>query len=260
MWGAIAGDIIGSPYEGRPIKVKEFPLFSVSSRPTDDSVLTVATMDALLYGRSYAESYKRYGQAYPHAGYGGSFRRWLFSESYEPYGSFGNGSAMRVSPVGRACDSAERVLAEARASAACTHDHPEGIKGAQATALALFRARTGASKGAIAAEIEERFGYDLSRSLAEIRPQYRFDPTCQGSVPEALIAFLEGEDWEDTVRGAVSLGGDSDTLACIAGAVAEAWFGPLPEEILAEVRTRLSQALTRCVEEFARQYPDRGGE
>lgn len=254
MWGAIAGDIAGSPYEGSPIKTRDFPLFGRRSRATDDSVLTVATMEALLRHREYGAVYKEFGRAYPHAGYGGSFRRWLASDSTEPYGSFGNGAAMRVSPVGRAFDTEREVLEQAAASAACTHDHPEGIKGAQATALAVFMARRGESKGRIRSEIEARFGYDLSRRIAEIRPGYSFDPTCQGSVPEALTAFLEGESWEDAVRNAVSLGGDSDTLACIAGGPAEAYYGPLPREVIEAVRERLPGRLQSIVDEFSGRY------
>lgn len=257
MWGAIAGDIIGSLYEAAPIKSRDFPLFSRRSRATDDSVLTVATMAAILRNEGYGRMYKEFGRAYPHAGYGASFRRWLASSSVEPYGSFGNGAAMRVSPVGWAFDTEGEVLEQAGASAACTHDHPEGIKGAQATALAVFMARSGEPPGSIRTAVEKRFGYDLQRRVADIRPAYSFDPTCQGSVPEALICLLEAADYEDAVRSAVSLGGDSDTLACIAGGVAEARFGPLPEHIAAEVRRRLPSELTAVVNRFAERYGER---
>ena len=190
MLGAIVGDVIGSAYEASPIKQIDFQLFPPGARFTDDTVLTVATAEALLGDGDYAAAYRRYGRAYPNAGYGGSFYRWLFSEGAGPYGSWGNGAAMRVSPVGFALDSVDAVLAEAARSAAVTHDHPEGIKGAQATALAVFLARAGTSKAMIKAEIQDGFGYDLNRPLDAIRPGYRFDVSCQGSVPESLIAFL----------------------------------------------------------------------
>jgi ADP-ribosylglycohydrolase len=250
MIGAIAGDIIGSIYEGRPIKTTDFPLFGPNSRFTDDTVLTVATAEALLTDQHYERQYRAYGRQYPHAGYGGSFIHWIFDEKAGPYNSWGNGSAMRVSPIGWAFDSVDEVLAEAERSAAVTHNHPEGIKGAQATALAVFRARTGCNKPAIKQEIEQRFGYDLSRRLDAIRPVYGFDVSCQGSVPEAIIAFLEGDDAAQTIRLAVSLGGDSDTLACIAGGIAEAFFQGLPAEIVTEVHRRLPAQFLEVIDAF----------
>jgi len=197
MLGAIAGDIIGSIYEGNPLKISDFPLFSPHCRFTDDTVLTVATAEALLKGLDYATVYRAYGRRYPNAGYGGTFIHWILDDQAGPYQSWGNGSAMRVSPVGWAGDTVAAVLAEAERSAAVTHNHPEGIKGAQATALAVYLARTGHDKAALKQEIEQRFGYNLSRSLAAIRPGYRFDVSCQGSVPEAIIAFLEAADVEE---------------------------------------------------------------
>ncbi len=225
MMGAIAGDIVGSVYEHRPIKTKDFPLFGPGSRFTDDSVLTVAVADAILSGRSYRDAVLAWGRRYPRAGYGGAFVRWLQADEPMPYRSWGNGSAMRVGPVGWAFDDEDEVLRQARLTAEITHDHPEGIKGAQAAALAVYLARTGADKATIRARIQSQFGYDLARTVESIRPAYRFDVSCRGTVPEALIAFLDAESYEDALRNAVSLGGDADTLACIAGAVAEAFYG-----------------------------------
>jgi len=254
MLGAIAGDVIGSVYEASPVKASDFELFSPGSRFTDDTVLTVATAEALLGDRDYAGAYRRYGRAYPNAGYGGSFYLWLVSEDAGPYRSWGNGAAMRVSPVGFALDTVDEVLAEAARSAAVTHNHPEGIKGAQATALAVFLVRTGADKTSIRSAIEERFGYDLARSLDAIRPTYRFDISCQGSVPESLIAFLASTDYESAVRNAVSLGGDADTMACIAGGVAQAFYGAVPEQIAREVRARLPEGFLDVLARFESQY------
>ena len=254
MIGAIAGDVIGSAYEANAVKTTHFQLFPPGSCFTDDTVLTVATAEALLGDGDYAAAYRRFGRAYPNAGYGGSFYRWLFSEGAGPYGSWGNGAAMRVSPVGFALDSVDAVLAEAARSAAVTHDHPEGIKGAQATALAVFLARAGTSKEMIKAEIQDRFGYDLNRPLDAIRLSYRFDVSCQGSVPESLIAFLESADFEGAVRNAISLGGDADTMACIAGGIAQAFYGSVPELISGEVRTRLPDGFLEVLDRFERGY------
>jgi ADP-ribosylglycohydrolase len=250
MLGAIAGDIIGSVYEHDNIKSTDFPLFSRLCRFTDDTVLTVAVAHALLDGLDYAGTLKSYGRRFPKAGYGGSFIRWLFSESLGPYNSWGNGSAMRVSPVGFWFNSVEKVLAEAERTAAVTHNHPEGIKGAKAVALAVFLARSGVDKTAIKYEIESRFSYDLSRTIDEIRPGYKFDVSCRGSVPEAIVAFLESIDYEDAVRKAVSIGGDSDTIACISGAIAHAFYGRIPKYIVNQVRSRLSADLLQVVDKF----------
>lgn len=255
MLGAIAGDMIGSLYEARPIKRRDFPLFDRGSRFTDDSVLTVAVARAILHGEDYRSSVWSLGRRYPDAGYGGSFIDWLADGDPQPYGSFGNGAAMRVSPVGFAFDDADTVLAEAERQAAISHDHPEGIKGAQAVALAVFLARTGGDREHIRGEIAHRFGYDLDRSVDDIRPGYGFDVTCQGSVPEAIIAFLDADSYEDAVRNAVSLGGDADTQACIAGGIAEAYYG-LPDEIAREARSRLTDELRAIVDDFAqRRWP-----
>jgi ADP-ribosylglycohydrolase len=254
MLGAMAGDIIGSVYERYPIKTVDFPLFSERSRFTDDTVLTLAVAQAILDGLPYGPTIKSFGRRYPHAGYGGSFRHWLQSASSQPYHSWGNGSAMRVSPVGLAFDDEETVLREAQRSAKVTHNHPEGIKGAQATALGIYLARTGAGRGAMRETLQRRFGYDLGRSLDEIRPGYRFDVSCQGSVPESIIAFLESDGVEDAIRKAISLGGDTDTMGCIAGALAEAHFGRVPLGLVDEVRKRLPAELWAIVEEFYRRF------
>jgi ADP-ribosylglycohydrolase len=254
MLGAIAGDVIGSVYEASPVKSTDFELFPAGAQFTDDTVLTVATAEALLSDRDYADAYRRYGRAYPNAGYGGSFYRWLLSDDAGPYNSWGNGAAMRVSPVGFALDTVDEVLAEAAKSAVVTHNHPEGIKGAQATALAVFLARSGADKTSIKSAIEERFGYDLARSLDAIRPTYRFDVSCQGSVPESLIAFLESTGYESAVRNAISLGGDADTMACIAGGIAQAFYGAVPEQFVREVRSRLPGGFLDVLERFENRY------
>ena len=212
MLGAIVGDLIGSRFEAAPVKTTEFELFHPDCRFTDDTVLTLAVADTIVHGADLVDTLKEYYHRYPDAGYGAGFMQWAASASREPYNSFGNGSAMRVSPVGFACDSLEDVLEQARITAAVTHNHPEGIKGAQATAAAVFLARTGKSKDEIRQFIETQFQYNLSESLAAIRPDYRYDATCPGSVPQAITAFLESESYEDAVRKAVSLGGDSDTL------------------------------------------------
>ena len=254
LLGAIAGDIIGSCFEHRPHKSIDFKLFTDESDFTDDSVLTVAVADAILSGRSYQEALLAWGRRYPHAGYGGAFREWLDAAKPRPYRSFGNGSAMRASAVGWAFGSVEEVLEQAQASAAPTHNHPEGVKGAQATALAVFLARTGWAKEAIRREIADRFGYDLSRSVEELRPSYRFDVTCQGTVPAALSAFLEADSVEDAIRLAVSLGGDADALAAIAGAIAEAYFGGIPGWMAEQVKTRLPGEMWAVVEAFNKEY------
>ncbi|MBU1671235.1 MAG: ADP-ribosylglycohydrolase family protein [Actinobacteria bacterium] len=260
MIGAIAGDIIGSPYEGmrNNIRTCEFPLFVARSRFTDDTVLTVAVAEAVMRGAEYAGKLKEYYHLYPHAGYGGMFIQWANSASSRPYNSFGNGSAMRVSPVAYACGTLEEVLDEAAGSAAVTHDHPEGIKGAQAAAAAAFLARTGESKDYIREYTEESFGYDLSEPIDSLRDWYarEFDPiyvTCQGSVPQAIRAFLDSEGFEDAVRKAVSIGGDSDTIACIAGGIAQAYYG-VPRKIEDQVMARLDERLSMMTLEFMEKY------
>lgn len=256
MLGAIAGDVIGSVYEGwnTQIKTVSFPLFSSNSHFTDDTVLTIAVADAILQGGDYATFIQDYARRYPNAGYGGFFKRWMYDENKTAYNSFGNGSAMRVSPIGWAFVTEDEVLREAERSAAVTHNHPEGIKGAQAVALAVFLARRGQDKTTIQDEIIQRFNYDLTRTLAEIRPGYTFDVTCQGSVPESIIAFLDSESVEDAIRKAISLGGDSDTMACISGSIAEAYYRDVPDEILIAIERLLPRELLEVVNRFATRY------
>lgn len=254
MLGAIAGDVIGSVYEHQALKTKDVRLFWPDSRFTDDTVLTLAVAEAIMTSGDYAESLRRFGRAFPNAGYGESFYKWLFS-SMGPYSSYGNGAAMRVSPVGLAFDTEREVLAEAKRAAEVTHNHPEGVKGAQATALAVFMARHGLDKQTIKAEIAARFEYDLNRTLDDIRPEYAFDVTCQGSVPESVIAFLESDSVEDAIRNAISLGGDADTMACIAGAIAYAYHREISQEIETEVVKRLTPEMRNIVDQFNSRFP-----
>jgi ADP-ribosylglycohydrolase len=252
--GAIAGDIIGSVYEWQNVKTVNFDLFCHESTFTDDSVLTLATMAAIINQKSYTETYQLFGRNYPHRGYGGHFRLWIHSENPEPYNSWGNGSAMRVSPVGWYGNSLDEVMAEAKKTAEVTHNHSEGIKGAQSTAAAIYMARTGETKDKIKKFVMDTFGYDLNRKIDDIRPGYEFDVSCQGSVPEAIIAFLESVDFENAIRLAISIGGDSDTIACITGGIAEAYYQTVPESITKNVLEILPKELVRIVEEFSMRY------
>ena len=260
MYGAILGDIIGSPFEfDRGDETKDFKLFSRRSHFTDDSVMTLAVCEALLKVGQDAtvkeiedaviSSMQSWGRRYPHAGYGGYFRRWLTACHPEPYNSFGNGSAMRVSAVGWLYDSLENTRTVAKAIANVTHNHPEGIKGAEATASAIFMARNGSSKEEIKKYIENEFHYDLNRTLNEIRPSYHMDETCQKTVPEAIIAFLEAKDFEDAIRNAVSLGGDTDTLGAITGSIAEAYYR-IPEWLMTECRKRINRDMRVVLDDF----------
>ena len=255
MFGAILGDIIGSPFEfDQGTKTKDFPLFSQESTFTDDTVMTIAVAEAFLgidfpvddetIRQRLIASMQKYGMLYPHAGYGIRFNRWLRSLNPQPFESYGNGSAMRVSAVAWLFDDLDSVRHMARLSAEVTHNHPEGIKGAEATASAIFLARTGHSKAEIKAYIENEFHYDLSRTCDEIRPDYYHVESCQETVPEAITAFLEGESFEDVIRTAVSLGGDCDTLTAIAGSIAEGFYG-IPAELKAECIDRLPDNLQR---------------
>ena len=262
MIGAIMGDMIGAPYEfDRSAKTKAFPLFSQGSEFTDDSVMTVAVAEALMdtIGKGDAEirttlisAMRKWGKRYPDAGYGGMFYNWLHAKNPLPYGSFGNGSAMRVSSAGWLYGTLEETRHIARLTAEVTHNHPEGIKGAEATASAIFLARTGSSKDEIREYILHEFGYNLSRTCDEIRPKYRHVETCQKTVPEAITAFLEGTSFEDVIRTAVSLGGDSDTLTCIAGGMAEAFYG-VPDELAQECRKRLPDDMLSVLDRFEKQ-------
>ena len=269
MLGAIAGDIAGSMYEWGPVRgdKKSFPLFGKFSRPTDDSVMTLAIGDAMRngYGNKAAteklvrESMLRFGHMYPNAGYGGNFTRWLETNGQSSSYSFGNGSAMRVSSVGWVCQSLEETEEYATISARVTHGQPEGIKGACAVATAIYLARNGSSKEDIKTHVGSRYGYDMGRTLAQIKPGYSFDVTCQGSVPEAITAFLESTDTEDAIRLAIWLGGDSDTQAAIAGSIAEAFYGPLPKAMEEEVMKRLDGTQKACLRAWQTWLLERNG-
>lgn len=252
--GAIIGDVIGSVFEWNNVKTTDFELFSKATDFTDDSVLTFATMDSILNGIDYSKSYQEYGRRFPNRGYGGNFQYWIHQKNPQPYNSWGNGSAMRVSPVGWAYNTLIEVLDEAERSATVTHNHPEGIKGAQAVASAVFLARQGSSKAEIKKFIKDKFAYDLERQLEEIRKTYVFDVSCQGSVPEAIIAFLESKDFEDAIRLAISIGGDSDTIACITGGIAEAFYKEVPEVIIDKTLKILPSAMIDLVEKFSSKY------
>lgn len=254
LLGAVTGDIIGSVYEFMSWKKYDFPLFSDRSKITDDSVLTLAVADGILHQSEYMDIIRSYALRYPNKGYGGLFRTWMRATDPKPYNSFGNGSAMRVSAVGWAFETVEAVLEEAKRSAEVTHNHPEGIKGAQAAALGVFLARKGADKAEIKQQMETRFGYDLHLSVDEIRPDYKFNEICQDTVPQALCAFLDSDDFEDAIRKAVSLGGDADTLAAICGGIAEAYYGGVPERIAQEARKRILPELWRVIEDFNARF------
>ncbi len=253
MLGAICGDIIGSVYEHENLKSKDFPLFQKECHFTDDTVLTCAVADAILHDRPFSENIKKFYHFYPKAGYGFMFSRWAMSSETRGYGSFGNGSAMRVSPVGWAYDSLDDVVEKAEETAAVTHDHPEGIKGAKAIAGAVYLARKDGRKDDIHAFASD-LGYDLEFTLDSIREDYQFYATCQQSVPQAIVAFLESTDFEDAIRNAISIGGDSDTIACMTGSIAEAYYGGVPIKIREQALTYLNSRLTGILELFEKQY------
>lgn len=257
--GAIAGDIIGSAHElkGTRIKTTEFELFPDNATFTDDTVMTIAVMKWLseIYRIPSGEEglvpiMKDIGLRYMEVGYGHSFKEWLRSENPEPYNSWGNGSAMRITSAGLFGQNLEECQKIARISASVSHNHPEGIKGAEAVASAIHLARIFTTKECIKSYIEKKYGYDLSRTLEEIRPTYSFDPTCQGSVPEAIICFLEGNDVESTIRNAVSLGGDADTQACIAGAIAGSYYGTVPHQFVDRIEHLLPQEFLSIISKF----------
>lgn len=261
MYGAILGDMIGSPYEfDRGSKTKNFPLFSAETQFTDDTVMTIAIAEAIMasHGKSDKDveksaiaSMQKWGEKYPNENYGCMFSQWLFTTNPQPYNSFGNGAAMRVSPVGWLYDTLESTRHYAKVVTGVTHNHPEGIKGAEATATAIYLARTGESKRFIREYIEDVFEYDLSRTCDEIRPYYHHVESCQETVPEAIIAFLESDDFEDAIRTAVSLGGDADTLTCITGSIAEAFYG-VPSELANECRSRLPREMLGVIDKFGK--------
>ena len=250
MLGAIIGDVLGSTFEFYPMKTKKFELLDNKSHFTDDTVMTVAVADSIMNKVPYVESLQMWGRKYPSAGYGGWFRKWIHQDDPEPYNSFGNGSAMRCSSVGWLFDDEESVLKEAKKSAEITHNHPEGIKGAQSVALGVLMGRKGRSKKEIKEKLEDLFGYNLSQKLEQIIPGYSFDSTCQGSVPQAIIAFLESTDFEDAIRNSISLGGDADTQACITGSLAEAFYKDIPDEIASFVKWRIEDDLLTVMAQF----------
>jgi len=252
--GAIIGDIIGSVFEWQNVKTTDFKMFGAGTDFTDDSVLTFATMDSILNGIDYTMAYQTYSRKFPYRGYGGFFKSWIYSDNPKPYNSYGNGSAMRVSPVGWAYNTLDEVLRQAKRSAEVTHNHPEGIIGAQATAAAIFLARNGSGKADIKKYIQDTFGYDLERRIDDIRQVYRFNETCQKTVPESIIAFLESDDYESAIRLAISIGGDSDTVACITGGIAEAFYREIPEWIVANALPLLPLDVIKLIEEFSLKY------
>lgn len=278
MMGAIIGDIVGSIYEWNNIKTKDFPLFQDKCFFTDDTVMTCAIAEGVMNGGSkddFIDAMKKYGRMYPNSGYGIAFNNWIFSDTREPYNSFGNGAAMRISPCAEVMDCGFTARTgiwptngskQVEIATAVTHNHPEGIKGAMATAAAIFLARfyfgghaidydepindnPKECKRRIKEKLEKMFDYDLSRTLDEIRPVYKFNETCQETVPEAIIAFLESEDFEDAIRNAISLGGDSDTLAAITGSIAEAAYG-IPKDIKDKAYSYLDQPLKDVVDRW----------
>lgn len=255
--GAISGDIIGSTREFNHIKTKDFRLFTPKSIFTDDTIMTLAIAKWLCENKDSSsvliKNLQYFGNLYPNAGYGGRFREWLKQDSPKPYGSWANGSAMRVSPCAWVANTLEETRELAHMSAIVTHNHPEGIKGALATADAIYLARIGASKDEIKDHIEVRYEYDLTRSLDEIRPYYSFDVSCKGSVPESIICFLEANDFEDTIRNAVSLGGDADTQAAIAGSIASAYWD-VPRNISFKAIHRLDYRLLNVFIEFEDKF------
>ena len=251
MLGAIVGDIVGSTYEFHPADRYDFELFPKGSSYTDDTVLTMATADALLHGLDYGQAYRGWGLRHPVRGYGRRFFMWMGRGDMKPYNSLGNGSAMRVSPVGWAFGTLEEALEEAKRTALPTHNHPEGIKGAQAVAGAIYLARTGTKKEDIRSWVSGTFGYDVSRRIVDIRPGYGFDETCPGSVPEAFCAFFDSSDFESAIRLAVWLRGDADTQACISGAIAEAFYGGIPQDLASPAVARLTEEMRAVLEDFS---------
>ena len=267
MFGAILGDMIGAPYEFNNIHTEDFTLFTSRTEFTDDTVMTLAVADALMeaYGKDETEikyqlvrKMQAYGKKWPHAGYGGMFAQWLREKYPEPYNSFGNGSAMRVSPAGWLYDTLEETLQKAQWTAEVTHNHPEGIKGAQAAAACIWMARNQYGKDEIMNYVTETFGYDLTETTDSIRKWYFFNETCQKTVPQAIRVFYESGSFEETIRKSVSLGGDSDTLACIAGSIAEAYYG-VPDEMKQEALKRLDPRLITVLEKFEAFLSEKNG-
>lgn len=258
MIGAIIGDIVGSTYEFAPTKKYNFELLPAGSNFTDDSIMCVAVADAIMHGLPFTETMRKWGKRYPNpkGSYGGNFAAWLRNESMEPYNSFGNGSAMRVAAIGWTEDNLSAVQLTAYKSAECTHNHPEGIKGAVAVATAVYLARCGHTKADIKQRIEQQFSYDLSFDLLERRRTYGFDESCMGTVPVAIKCYLESRNFEDAIRLAVAMGGDADTLGCITGAIAEAGYGThtIPSHLFVESLSKLPTDMRDIVTEFVERY------
>lgn len=252
--GAVAGDVIGSIYEFHNIRTIVFPLLNEKCNFTDDSVLTIAVADCILHHKDFSKTIWDYAKKYPHRGYGGGFMHWIAKGDLKPYNSFGNGSAMRVSPVGFAYNDIDTVLHVAKQSAEVTHNHPEGIKGAQAIASAIFYARMGKSKEFIKDYISTAFHYNLNDTVENLRKTSHFDETCQGSATQAIIAFLESTDFENAIRLAVSIGGDSDTIACMTGGIAAAFYREIPDEIIQFVSKKLPKEFNDLIKEFDEKY------
>lgn len=257
LMGAIAGDIIGSIYEFNSTKDYDFKLFDSRMSYTDDSLMTIAVADWILHARPLKNDalvtiMRSYGSSFPlpMGGYGGGFKKWLMSERPMPYNSWGNGSAMRVSPCGYAFTSLEKSLFAAKSSSSITHNHPEGIKGAQAVTSAIYLARTGKDKREIKSYIENTFHYDLNRSCDDIRPAYKFDSSCQGSVPHSILSFLDSMNYEDAIRLSISLGGDADTMGAITGSIAAAYYKEIPDDIYSFAIEKLPECLRTVVLEF----------
>ena len=267
--GAVMGDVLGSPYEWDEVINRHFPLLNKECRYTDDTVMTMAVMEWLLQSvdggeealteKSLADLFRKWGRRYPRAGYGSRFRRWLMSDEYKPINSFGNGSGMRVSPIGWWFNNKEDILKYAERSAVVSHNHEEGIKGAQSIALAIYEARNKTPRHEIAKEIAERFGYNLKRSVDDIKPTYKFDATCQGSVPESIVCFLESRDVESVIISAIYLGGDTDTMANMAGAIAESRYGidSASEPVREFVWNRLTEPMKEIITKFSQAVADR---
>lgn len=255
--GGVIGDIIGSVYEFNNVKKIDFEFFTTKSTFTDDTVLTIATMDSILNSKDYTKLYQYYGRKYPYSGYGKDFITWLKSDNPQPYYSWGNGSAMRASPIGWAYDRIEDVLLYSKQSAEVTHNHPEGVKGAQAVATSVFLARKNRNKNEIKQYIIDTFGYNLNRSIDSIRPQYGFKLSCQETVPEAIIAFLESTDYETAIRIAISIGGDSDTIACITGSIAEAYYKEIPIGIIEKSLSYLPDEFINVIELFSNKFGEK---
>lgn len=247
--GAVCGDTLGSSYEWEPMKDLTLPLCKPEDVFTDDSVCTIAVADAILNGKPFAETLHGWCRRYPYIGYGGAFRRWIIDENPHPYNSWGNGAAMRVSAAGALANSLDEALDLARQSAEVTHNHPEGIKGAQAAVAAIYLAKEGKCKNDIKAYIEDAFGYDLSRDYEDIQRGYSFDVSCMGSVPESIISFLTASSYEDTVRHAIALGGDADTMAAIAGSIAAAYYKDIPQNIIEHCCRRLPLEMISIIDQ-----------